>query len=51
MGEFEAKQLSMCMEIRFMFVSNQVRYLDHATLVFNTLTSGWFWGFLAKKNT
>jgi len=28
------KQLSMCMEIRFMFVSNQVRYLDHATLAF-----------------
>jgi len=24
----------MCMEIRFMFVSNQVRYLDDATLVF-----------------
>jgi len=23
----------MCMEIRFMFASNQVRYLDHATLV------------------
>jgi len=28
------KQLSMCMEIRFMFVSNQVRSLDHATLAF-----------------
>jgi len=24
----------MCMEIRFVFVSNQVRYLDHATLAF-----------------
>jgi len=24
----------MCMEIRFMFVSNQVRFLDHAILVF-----------------
>jgi len=24
----------MCMEIRFMFVSNHVRFLDHATLFF-----------------
>jgi len=28
------KQLSMCMEIRFMVVSNQLRSLDHATQVF-----------------
>ena len=28
------KQLSMCMEINFMLVSNQVRSLAHATLVF-----------------
>ena len=27
-------ELSMCMEIRFMFVSNQVRSPDHATLAF-----------------
>jgi len=28
------KQLSMCMEIWFMFVANQVKSVDHATLVF-----------------
>jgi len=32
MGKFEAKTTVNVMEIRFMFVSNQVRYLDHATL-------------------
>ena len=35
MGEFEAKMTICVCEIRFMFVSNQIISLDHATLGLN----------------
>jgi len=37
MGELEAKTSICVCEISFMFVSNHVRYLDHATLGLNLM--------------